>query len=149
MLLSDDLYFIIYSNEVCEIGLRRIHSVSEHITYKCVYLDSFRLHREYERRFWKMGLVHVSRFILWMFHLFYSSIAVYFNYIVWFSSSNCFLKKVKERRDVVLISQLYAAKCSFWSCSPVNPVTNVVPLSLVLLVSLIKEAWEDWVSFSF
>ncbi|KAF9673469.1 hypothetical protein SADUNF_Sadunf10G0027600 [Salix dunnii] len=30
--------------------------------------------------------------------------------------------------------------------SPVNPVTNVVPLSLVLLVSLIKEAFEDWVS---
>ncbi|XP_065860929.1 phospholipid-transporting ATPase 3 [Euphorbia lathyris] len=28
--------------------------------------------------------------------------------------------------------------------SPVNPVTNVVPLSLVLLVSLIKEAFEDW-----
>jgi hypothetical protein len=25
-------------------------------------------------------------------------------------------------------------------------VTNVVPLSLVLLVSLIKEAFEDWVS---
>ena len=33
-----------------------------------------------------------------------------------------------------------------WWCSPVNPVTNVVPLSLVLLVSLIKEAFEDWVS---
>ncbi|KAH9709261.1 phospholipid-transporting ATPase 3 [Citrus sinensis] len=31
--------------------------------------------------------------------------------------------------------------------SPVNPVTNVVPLSLVLLVSLIKEAWEDWKRF--
>ncbi|KAJ8773740.1 hypothetical protein K2173_006390 [Erythroxylum novogranatense] len=28
--------------------------------------------------------------------------------------------------------------------SPVNPITNVVPLSLVLLVSLIKEAFEDW-----
>ncbi|CAN1852620.1 Phospholipid-transporting ATPase 3 [Linum perenne] len=28
--------------------------------------------------------------------------------------------------------------------SPVNPVTNVVPLSLVLFVSLIKEAFEDW-----
>lgn len=34
----------------------------------------------------------------------------------------------------------------FWLYSPVNPVTNVVPLSLVLLVSLIKEAWEDRVS---
>ncbi|KAB5537560.1 hypothetical protein DKX38_015093 [Salix brachista] len=31
--------------------------------------------------------------------------------------------------------------------SPVNPVTNVVPLSLVLLVSLIKEAFEDWKRF--
>ncbi|KAG8091584.1 hypothetical protein GUJ93_ZPchr0012g19752 [Zizania palustris] len=31
--------------------------------------------------------------------------------------------------------------------SPVHPVTNVVPLSLVLLVSLIKEAFEDWKRF--
>lgn len=36
----------------------------------------------------------------------------------------------------------------FWLCSPVSPITNVLPLSLVLLVSLIKEAWEDWVSNS-
>ncbi|KAL6187139.1 hypothetical protein ACLB2K_043254 [Fragaria x ananassa] len=28
--------------------------------------------------------------------------------------------------------------------SPVHPVTNVVPLSLVLLITLGKEAWEDW-----
>ncbi|KAL5070209.1 hypothetical protein RYX36_021096, partial [Vicia faba] len=28
--------------------------------------------------------------------------------------------------------------------SPVSPITNVLPLSLVLLVSLIKEAFEDW-----
>ncbi|CAK7332719.1 unnamed protein product [Dovyalis caffra] len=35
---------------------------------------------------------------------------------------------------------------TFLWTSPVNPVTNVVPLSLVLLVSLIKEAFEDWVS---
>lgn len=34
----------------------------------------------------------------------------------------------------------------FFPCSPVSPITNVLPLSLVLLVSLIKEAWEDWVS---
>lgn len=27
-----------------------------------------------------------------------------------------------------------------------HPVTNVVPLSLVLFVSLVKEAFEDWVS---
>uniref|UniRef100_A0A2P2LHY8 Phospholipid-transporting ATPase n=1 Tax=Rhizophora mucronata TaxID=61149 RepID=A0A2P2LHY8_RHIMU len=31
--------------------------------------------------------------------------------------------------------------------SPVNPITNVAPLSLVLLVSLIKEAFEDWKRF--
>ncbi|KAK9116965.1 hypothetical protein Sjap_015912 [Stephania japonica] len=31
--------------------------------------------------------------------------------------------------------------------SPVHPITNVVPLSLVLLVSLIKEAFEDWKRF--
>ncbi|XP_021292683.1 phospholipid-transporting ATPase 3 isoform X2 [Herrania umbratica] len=31
--------------------------------------------------------------------------------------------------------------------SPVHPVTNVVPLSLVLLVSLVKEAFEDWKRF--
>ena len=30
-----------------------------------------------------------------------------------------------------------------------SPITNVLPLSLVLLVSLIKEAFEDWVSTSF
>ncbi|XP_054809122.1 phospholipid-transporting ATPase 3-like isoform X3 [Prosopis cineraria] len=28
--------------------------------------------------------------------------------------------------------------------SPISPITNVVPLSLVLLISLIKEAFEDW-----
>lgn len=28
--------------------------------------------------------------------------------------------------------------------SPVSPITNVLPLSLVLLVSLVKEAFEDW-----
>ena len=27
-----------------------------------------------------------------------------------------------------------------------HPITNVVPLSLVLFVSLVKEAFEDWVS---
>ncbi|RZC80034.1 hypothetical protein C5167_042608 [Papaver somniferum] len=32
----------------------------------------------------------------------------------------------------------------FDQCSPVSPITNVVPLSLVLFASLVKEAWEDW-----
>ncbi|XP_073109854.1 phospholipid-transporting ATPase 3 isoform X1 [Elaeis guineensis] len=31
--------------------------------------------------------------------------------------------------------------------SPVSPITNVLPLSLVLLVSLVKEAFEDWKRF--
>jgi phospholipid-transporting ATPase len=31
--------------------------------------------------------------------------------------------------------------------SPVSPITNVAPLSMVLLVSLIKEAFEDWKRF--
>ncbi|KAF7829418.1 phospholipid-transporting ATPase 3 [Senna tora] len=30
---------------------------------------------------------------------------------------------------------------------PVSPITNVAPLSLVLLISLIKEAFEDWKRF--
>lgn len=34
----------------------------------------------------------------------------------------------------------------FFNCSPVSPYTNVAPLSIVLIVSLIKEAFEDWVS---
>ncbi|KAL6983575.1 Phospholipid-transporting ATPase 3 [Sarracenia purpurea var. burkii] len=31
--------------------------------------------------------------------------------------------------------------------SPVSPITNVLPLSMVLFVSLVKEAWEDWKRF--
>ncbi|KAG6764746.1 hypothetical protein POTOM_032232 [Populus tomentosa] len=37
-----------------------------------------------------------------------------------------------------------ATELGLETSSPVNPVTNVVPLTLVLLVSLIKEAFEDW-----
>ncbi|KAK1365815.1 Phospholipid-transporting ATPase [Heracleum sosnowskyi] len=33
---------------------------------------------------------------------------------------------------------------SFTPVSPVSPYTNVAPLSIVLIVSLIKEAFEDW-----
>lgn len=33
----------------------------------------------------------------------------------------------------------------FVCCSPVSPYTNVAPLAIVLIVSLIKEAFEDWV----
>ncbi|URE36998.1 ATPase, class [Musa troglodytarum] len=45
------------------------------------------------------------------------------------------------------VANLYFLMISILSTtpiSPVSPVTNVVPLSLVLLVSLIKEAFEDW-----
>ncbi|GLU03014.1 hypothetical protein SLE2022_202360 [Rubroshorea leprosula] len=45
------------------------------------------------------------------------------------------------------VANLYFLMVSILSAtpySPVHPITNVVPLSLVLLVSLIKEAFEDW-----
>ncbi|XP_019164546.1 PREDICTED: phospholipid-transporting ATPase 3-like [Ipomoea nil] len=45
------------------------------------------------------------------------------------------------------VANLYFLMISILSCtpvSPVSPITNVLPLSLVLFVSLIKEAWEDW-----
>ncbi|KAJ9563811.1 hypothetical protein OSB04_008971 [Centaurea solstitialis] len=45
------------------------------------------------------------------------------------------------------VANLYflAISClSFTPVSPVSPVTNVIPLSIVLFVSLIKEAFEDW-----
>ncbi|KAL0296942.1 UNVERIFIED_CONTAM: Phospholipid-transporting ATPase 3 [Sesamum radiatum] len=46
-----------------------------------------------------------------------------------------------------LVTSLFNAFKVSFSCSPVSPVTNVLPLALVLLVSLIKEAWEDWKRF--
>ncbi|URE19407.1 ATPase, class [Musa troglodytarum] len=48
------------------------------------------------------------------------------------------------------VANLYFLMISILSTtpiSPVSPVTNVVPLSLVLLVSLVKEAFEDWKRF--
>lgn len=48
------------------------------------------------------------------------------------------------------VANLYFLMISILSTtpiSPVHPVTNVVPLSLVLCVSLIKEAFEDWKRF--
>ncbi|XP_058073823.1 phospholipid-transporting ATPase 3 isoform X3 [Magnolia sinica] len=45
------------------------------------------------------------------------------------------------------VANLYFLMISILSTtpiSPVHPVTNVVPLSLVLFVSLVKEAFEDW-----
>ncbi|KAF9607372.1 hypothetical protein IFM89_034138 [Coptis chinensis] len=48
------------------------------------------------------------------------------------------------------VANLYFLMISILSTtpiSPVSPVTNVVPLSLVLFVSLVKEAFEDWKRF--
>ncbi|XP_010255676.1 PREDICTED: phospholipid-transporting ATPase 3-like [Nelumbo nucifera] len=45
------------------------------------------------------------------------------------------------------VANLYFLMISILSAtpiSPVHPITNVVPLSLVLFVSLVKEAFEDW-----
>ncbi|XP_029127441.1 phospholipid-transporting ATPase 3 isoform X3 [Cajanus cajan] len=45
------------------------------------------------------------------------------------------------------VANLYFLAISILSTtpiSPLSPITNVIPLSLVLLLSLIKEAFEDW-----
>ncbi|XAR64986.1 Phospholipid-translocating ATPase [Bertholletia excelsa] len=45
------------------------------------------------------------------------------------------------------VANLYFLMISILSStpvSPVSPITNVLPLSIVLFVSLVKEAWEDW-----
>ncbi|XP_019421458.1 PREDICTED: phospholipid-transporting ATPase 3-like [Lupinus angustifolius] len=48
------------------------------------------------------------------------------------------------------VANLYFLTISILSTtpiSPVSPITNVLPLSVVLLLSLIKEAFEDWKRF--
>ncbi|XP_052173708.1 phospholipid-transporting ATPase 3 [Diospyros lotus] len=48
------------------------------------------------------------------------------------------------------VANLYFLMISILSStpvSPVSPITNVLPLSIVLFVSLVKEAWEDWKRF--
>ncbi|KAG5522348.1 hypothetical protein RHGRI_034508 [Rhododendron griersonianum] len=48
------------------------------------------------------------------------------------------------------VANLYFLTISILSStpvSPVSPITNVLPLSMVLFVSLVKEAWEDWKRF--
>ncbi|XP_057482184.1 phospholipid-transporting ATPase 3-like isoform X1 [Actinidia eriantha] len=48
------------------------------------------------------------------------------------------------------VANLYFLMISILSStpvSPVSPITNVLPLSMVLFVSLVKEAWEDWKRF--
>ncbi|KAG6510892.1 hypothetical protein ZIOFF_028937 [Zingiber officinale] len=51
----------------------------------------------------------------------------------------------EQFRRVINLYFLMISILSTTPISPVSPVTNVVPLPLVLLVSLIKEAFEDWV----
>ncbi|KAE9607116.1 putative phospholipid-translocating ATPase [Lupinus albus] len=49
------------------------------------------------------------------------------------------------------VANLYFLTISILSTtpiSPVSPITNVLPLSVVLLLSLIKEAFEDWGLFA-
>lgn len=53
----------------------------------------------------------------------------------------------KRFAKVILTIVLHLHLISFVSRSPVSPITNVLPLSMVLFVSLVKEAWEDWVSY--
>ncbi|EOY00260.1 Aminophospholipid ATPase isoform 2 [Theobroma cacao] len=61
-----------------------------------------------------------------------------------------FLPKGLYEQQFRRVANLYFLMVSILSAtpySPVHPVTNVVPLSLVLLVSLVKEAFEDWKRF--
>ncbi|KAF5741024.1 phospholipid-transporting ATPase 3 isoform X1 [Tripterygium wilfordii] len=53
----------------------------------------------------------------------------------------------EQFRRVANLYFLTISILSFTPVSPVNPVTNVVPLSLVLFASLVKEAFEDWKRF--
>nr|XP_043625949.1 phospholipid-transporting ATPase 3-like [Erigeron canadensis] len=50
----------------------------------------------------------------------------------------------EQFRRVANLYFLTISCLSFTPVSPVSPITNVIPLSIVLLVSLIKEAFEDW-----
>ncbi|KFK43333.1 hypothetical protein AALP_AA1G111300 [Arabis alpina] len=53
----------------------------------------------------------------------------------------------EQFRRIANIYFLGISCLSMTPISPVNPITNVAPLSMVLLVSLIKEAFEDWKRF--
>ncbi|XP_076889767.1 phospholipid-transporting ATPase 3-like [Bidens hawaiensis] len=50
----------------------------------------------------------------------------------------------EQFRRVANLYFLTVSCLSFTPVSPVSPITNVVPLSIVLFVSLVKEAFEDW-----
>ncbi|XP_071740152.1 phospholipid-transporting ATPase 3-like [Rutidosis leptorrhynchoides] len=50
----------------------------------------------------------------------------------------------EQFRRVANLYFLTISCLSFTPVSPVSPITNVIPLSIVLFVSLVKEAFEDW-----
>ncbi|XP_019431016.1 PREDICTED: phospholipid-transporting ATPase 3-like isoform X2 [Lupinus angustifolius] len=62
-------------------------------------------------------------------------------------TSSLFCQKDCSNRRVANLYFLSISILSTTPISPVSPITNVLPLSLVLLVSLIKEAFEDWKRF--
>ncbi|CAM8938245.1 unnamed protein product [Rhodiola kirilowii] len=53
----------------------------------------------------------------------------------------------EQFRRVANFYFLMISVLSLTPLSPVSPVTNILPLSMVLLVSLVKEAYEDWKRF--
>uniref|UniRef100_A0A0D3AA66 Phospholipid-transporting ATPase n=1 Tax=Brassica oleracea var. oleracea TaxID=109376 RepID=A0A0D3AA66_BRAOL len=55
--------------------------------------------------------------------------------------------ELQNFRRIANIYFLGISCLSMTPISPVSPITNVAPLSMVLLVSLIKEAFEDWKRF--
>ncbi|KAK9104801.1 hypothetical protein Scep_021645 [Stephania cephalantha] len=55
-----------------------------------------------------------------------------------------FVSEFKMQSFEMMMMMMISAVLDSGLGSPVSPITNVVPLSLVLLVSLVKEAFEDW-----
>ncbi|XP_074309802.1 phospholipid-transporting ATPase 3-like [Silene latifolia] len=53
----------------------------------------------------------------------------------------------EQFRRVANLYFLMISILSWTPMSPVSPLTNVVPLSVVLMISLVKEAFEDWKRF--
>ncbi|CAO2829122.1 unnamed protein product [Amaranthus hypochondriacus] len=53
----------------------------------------------------------------------------------------------EQFRRVANLYFLMISILSWTPMSPVSPITNVAPLSMVLFVSLVKEAFEDWKRF--
>ncbi|XP_074274505.1 phospholipid-transporting ATPase 3-like [Silene latifolia] len=53
----------------------------------------------------------------------------------------------EQFRRVANLYFLFISILSWTPMSPVSPLTNVAPLSVVLIISLVKEAFEDWKRF--